>query len=465
MHLGEEERALVVSRMRVVAFQLAVPLVLLFSVVDWFYAPDRVREFFFVRLLIVPVGLLAYCLYRLRSVRERHFLIPPYLLVVFLGAYNAYLTSRTGYEFSSYYAGLNLVAIGAMFFLPVPPRQLWVVFGLTYLPYGIVLALSPSRLAPSYFIPHLAFILSTVFIGFLAHRLNRQLRRSEILARTRLREEIRSKDKIIEQKTREGIYLERLASQFSPQVISAIKQGEISVTDRLRREVTCIFVDIVNSTDRSRKIDQVDYVSMVSEFFSEVIEVFLKHNVTIGTYLGDGLLAFTNAPQSREDHARVAVEACLDVLKRHRQKRKYYAETWRSRFNIRIGVNTGFAHLGFFPNERNGAYTAVGGTVNLAARLCALAAPNSLCITKYQLKRIGLSLPDSYVELHSASTRIKGYEKEKFELYSVLPASAPAADGSRCPVCSAELRETRDFGAIILMKCTRCAYLDPVTKD
>ncbi|HUP56993.1 MAG TPA: hypothetical protein VM598_06025, partial [Bdellovibrionota bacterium] len=112
MHLGEEERALVVSRMRVVAFHLAVPLVLLFSAVDWFYAPDRVREFFFVRLLIVPVGLLAYCLYRLRSVRERHFLIPPYLLVVFLGAYNAYLISRTGYEFSSYYAGLNLVAIG-----------------------------------------------------------------------------------------------------------------------------------------------------------------------------------------------------------------------------------------------------------------------------------------------------------------------------------------------------------------
>ena len=139
----------------------------------------------------------------------------------------------------------------------------------------------------------------------------------------------------------------------------------------------------------------------------------------------EGAAKVESAFKSTETHVREfaeqAVEACLKLLEMHNKKRRYYTERWRTTFNIRIGVNTGYAHLGFFPNERRGTYTALGGTVNLAARLCSMASPNSVCVTKHQLKRVADGLPRSYIELKSEDSDIKGFGNEKFELYTIKP--------------------------------------------
>ncbi len=355
--LESEERQITVRRVRWGAAFLAVPLGLSFSFVDWFFAPEHWLNFLYTRSLVIPIAFAAYSSYSIRVIREKYWALPAHLLCLYLGTNNAYMTFHTGQEISIYYGGLNIIAIGGMFFLLVNVRQLAVLSVAIYGPYFISLLFSPNDLDLRYVIPNAALMLSTIFLGFAAQYFNRELRRSETGARHELERDNRDKEVIIDRKAKEGIELEKLASQFSPQVIRAIKNGEFKVTERIRREITCIFIDVENSTNKAVILDHNDYVSMLSEFFSDVVQILLKHNVTVGTYLGDGLLAFTNAPQESKRHEAAAIEACLEVLQMHKKKSRYYLEKWRSHFNIRIGMNTGYAHIGFFPDWKHGTYT------------------------------------------------------------------------------------------------------------
>ena len=462
--LEAEERRITVGRVRFATAFMAVPLVLSFSFVDWFFAREQWLDFLFARLLVVPVAATAYASYYLEVIREKYWVLPAHLVSLFLGVFNAYLTYHSGMEVSLYYGGLNLVAIGGMFFLLISIRQLMILSACIYGPYFVSLAFSPGSLDFRYVIPNAALMVSTILLGFAAQYFNRKLRRSETEARHMLELDNRDKEVIIDRKAKEGVELEKLASQFSPQVIRAIKNREFDVTQRIRREVTCIFIDVENSTSRALLLDHSDYVSMLSEFFADTVQILLKHNVTVGTYLGDGLLAFTNAPQNSERHEAAAIEACLEVLESHRKKSRYYLEKWRGQFNIRIGMNTGYAHIGFFPDWKHGTYTALGGTVNLASRLCAQADKNSICVTRRQFKRISEFLPDVFAEVKSEESQLRGFEGEVFELYSVKPAKVLGETVETCPFCNSVLNPSKDFGSVLMMKCSSCEFSDPVRK-
>ncbi len=184
--------------------------------------------------------------------------------------------------------------------------------------------------------------------------------------------------------------------------------------------------------------------------------------MTIGTYLGDGLLAFVNAPQSNPRHAQVALEACMNVLKLHARKAGYYREKWRTEFNIRIGINTGYAQVGFYPSVKRGTYTVVGEPVNLASRLCARAQVNRVCVTKEFLKTVGTDLQGTRVSHQETCTTLKGFEGESFELYSISPppeALQAPKEGS-CPACGHPEQLGADLGETILVKCTQCGHTD-----
>ncbi|MBK9294982.1 MAG: adenylate/guanylate cyclase domain-containing protein [Oligoflexia bacterium] len=468
--IKEEERRIFNQRISVATYIMAVPLVLLYVAVDMFYAPDRVMEFFKIRLFVIPMAIIVFILYRFEKIKNDWFTLPAHFVTLFLGTYNGYLAYVSGAETSPYYAGLNLITIGSLSFLPWKLRGLIISTITIYAPYIFMIFLKSEKLNYSQFVPSISFMTSTVFLGFITNILTRKLRESEIRVRLDLKNENLKKEHVIKKKTEEGIYLEKLANQFSPQVISAIKNSQLSLSDRIRKEITSIFIDIQDSTGRSTKIDYAAYTKTISDFFSDCISILLKNNVTIGTYLGDGLLAFTNAPQSTDSHAQAAIKACLEILESSSRKKYYYNDNWRADFNVRIGINTGFAYIGFFPNEQRGTYTAMGESINLTSRLCSLAKPNSICVTKNFIKQVANDKEFISKIVATGMGRfenIKGFEGEFFDLYSVEPSHKDHVlnQTNSCPLCQGLLVLKEDLGNSAIYKCSNCSYFDLFEKD
>lgn len=459
-----EQRDLLQLRLHFGIKYMAIPLVLGFLSVDSIFRPDLIYEFFFARLTVVPVAV--FCFYllpkgKLSESQANWFTAPGHLFCLYLGTLNAYLALRSGGSTSPYYAGINLVATGSLYFLPWSYRGAIVNTLCIYLPYMITLPLFSSVSDWSAFLTNFAFMTSTAFLGLTSAILQRQLRIQEFFSRAKLNDEILSKTAVIQKKTQEGVFLEKLASQFSPQVIDAIKTSDVSIQERTRREVTIIFIDVENSTARSGRIDYHDYINVLSQFFSECVDILLKYNVTVGTYLGDGLLSFVNAPQKVTEHRELGLMACLEILEHHERKSRYYLDQWRTAFNIRIGIHTGYTHVGFFPNFERGTYTTVGENVNLAARLCSKAKPNQICVTKDFVKFLNQDIPNMQVSKQEECDKIKGFEGERFELFSIQSNQHETIEESKCPVCREHpLEVTRDLGRALLLSCSGCGHKD-----
>lgn len=464
--ISKKEKALHLFRVKVTAYFLATPLVLSFSAVDYFFAPHLWKEFLAIRLTIIPISLLVAILFRFgNSLMERFYWIPSAIILLHLGIYSAYLCAKTGGSSSPYYAGLNLTIMGASVYLPWRTRHLVMAFAIVFGPFLIHSFFLQNSIDWSHTIPNLAFMGSTAFMCAILHKLTHDLRKKEIMFEKDLKEEILNKEIIIAQKTKEGVELERLASQFSPQVVRAIKGGNLQLGDKRRQEITCIFIDLENSTRRASRIDHSDYDKLVSDFFTRCIEVLLEHDVTIGTFLGDGLLAFSNAPLPSKDHSKKAFQACLEILRHQKKISKLYSNKWRTEFNIRVGIHTGFANCGFYPNDKIGTYTAMGESVSLTSRLCSYAKANHLCATKTFLTSCAPYLKDVNVLSEGMVDTLKGFEGEQFELFSLAPNEAAQAEMSPdCPLCEGHLVQQDDLGDAVLLKCNRCGYHDLVSK-
>jgi hypothetical protein len=192
-----EERELFVSRFTFALKYLAVPLVLSFSAVDYYFRPDLLVQFLWARLLIIPTTMLVFALYRLKWVRNRNFYLPAHIFGLFTGTYHAYLCYLSGLEKSPYYAGMNLVAIGSLSWLPYNTKSLLICFAAIYLPYASTILLTGNRLDPSFLVPHFAFIVSTGGIGLITNVLTRRLRLNEFTSRKDLEHEILTKEDIM----------------------------------------------------------------------------------------------------------------------------------------------------------------------------------------------------------------------------------------------------------------------------
>lgn len=460
--LLKEDKETLISRTKFATLYMAAPLVLSFLLIDYFFRPDLVEIFFKIRLTVIPISIFAFYLYKIPIIRERFFYIPTHIMSLYLGVYTTALIMLSGGVHSSYYAGLNLAVIGSISWFPFSTPQMFVSIGTIYLPYFILLAVTQGYKELSVLIPNLAFIFSTIFIAFTTNLLMRRLRRIEGVSRSKLERELETKEMIIQKKTKEGVYLEKLMAQFSPQVIEEIKSEKIDLEAKVRKEITCIFIDIVNSSKQSVRLDHYEYTSIISSFFSECIEILLKNNVTVGTYLGDGIMAFSNAPKSSSQHTRDAFYACLGILSLYNDKNKYYSNLWKNEFNIRIGLNVGYSSVGFFPGVKRGTYTAIGEVVNLTSRLCSVAPENSICLTKRILLELSQDLEDLQVSKMEENTFLKGFEEDKIELFSVKSKIGPKlrSDEDRCPLCSDKMVIVSTFDNCNLIKCVGCNYSD-----
>jgi class 3 adenylate cyclase len=144
-----------------------------------------------------------------------------------------------------------------------------------------------------------------------------------------------------------------------------------------RRQLTVMFADLVGSTALSTRLDPEDLREIIGAYHRCCAEQIEKSGGFVARYMGDGVLAYFGYPRAHEDDAERAVRAGLavvDVISRLMPPTKV-------RLEVRVGIATGLVVVGETLGEGSSQeQVVIGETPNLAARLQAIAEPNTVVI-------------------------------------------------------------------------------------
>ncbi len=134
-----------------------------------------------------------------------------------------------------------------------------------------------------------------------------------------------------------------------------------------RRELTFVFSDIAGFTTLSEQLPPDRVASLLNEYLDGMSKTVLDHQGTIDKFIGDAVVALFGAPVAHEDDPDRAVSCALAMDAFAASFRITHAALG---FGLtRIGVNSGQAVVGNFGGSARFDYTAIGDTVNTAARL------------------------------------------------------------------------------------------------
>lgn len=164
---------------------------------------------------------------------------------------------------------------------------------------------------------------------------------------------------------------DRLARYFSPGVAEVIEQHDAPAAGE-SCDITVLFCDIRGFTRLSEKLDAPAVVHLLNDFHGHMVEEVFRNGGTLDKYLGDGLLAYFNAPVRQPDHARRAVRCALAMIDRLADLNRSRTARGEAPLGIGIGVHSGMAVVGNIGAENRREFTAIGDTVNVASRLQSL---------------------------------------------------------------------------------------------
>jgi len=151
-----------------------------------------------------------------------------------------------------------------------------------------------------------------------------------------------------------------------------------------RRQITVMFSDLVGSTALSARMDAEDLREVISAYQRCVAETVRRSGGFVARYMGDGVLIYFGYPAAHEDDAERAVRAGLALID------AVAALPAREPLQVRIGAATGMVVVGDILGSGEGQeHDIVGGTPNLAARLQAIAEPNTIVIAEATRRLLG----------------------------------------------------------------------------
>ena len=206
---------------------------------------------------------------------------------------------------------------------------------------------------------------------------------------------------------------------LKPEIVAQLAKTRGGVDDILRggerREITLLFVDVRGFTSMSERMEAEDVVTLVQMYLDHLSGIIFTWDGTIDKYVGDEIVAMWNAPRLQENHALLAVRCAYDLINRAPELQAKLLAKGLPPIRWGIGVNTGPAVVGNLGSRSRIQYTALGDTVNTAARFCANAPPYHLLIGQptYEMCK-------DYIAVDMVpGVQLKGKSAETFRIYQV----------------------------------------------
>ena len=208
----------------------------------------------------------------------------------------------------------------------------------------------------------------------------------------------------------------------TPRSIPEEYAAKMKATDSMqgeRRLVSILFCDVTGSTAMAKDLDPEDWAEVMHEAFDYLIAPVYRYEGTLARMMGDGIMAFFGAPLAHEDDAERAVLAGLAILKEIKPFGAQVQAEYGFEFNVRVGVNTGHVVVGNIGSDLAMEYTAMGDTVNMAARMEETAEPGTVQVSQETYKLIA---PLFEVEALDG-VEVKG-RKELVQTYRIVAPKA-----------------------------------------
>jgi class 3 adenylate cyclase/tetratricopeptide (TPR) repeat protein len=149
-----------------------------------------------------------------------------------------------------------------------------------------------------------------------------------------------------------------------------------------RRTVTVLFADAMGFTPISERLDEEQVYELMQGCLARMMDAVHRYEGTITQFTGDGVMALFGAPIAHEDAARRAVAAALEMQKSLDDHAAEVKKRYSIECRFRVGLNTGPVVVGKISDSLDMDYTALGDTVNLAARMEQLAEPGAVYLSE-----------------------------------------------------------------------------------
>lgn len=218
-------------------------------------------------------------------------------------------------------------------------------------------------------------------------------------------------EKLYEQLMQETTRRMNLSRFMSPDVVDIIMQkgGEL---EPVRREVTVLFADIVDSTALAERLGEHEVRQLLNRFYEISTNAIVSQGGNVNKFIGDAVMGLYNAPLDLTDHELRAVESARTLLmnlNRHNEANPSLA------IRVRIGINTGPAIAGPVGATDQLEYTVLGDVVNTAERICKVERQGAVAVGERTFAKVN----GSVTARDLGELKLKGKERavRVFELH------------------------------------------------
>ena len=176
-------------------------------------------------------------------------------------------------------------------------------------------------------------------------------------------------------------------------------------------EIAVLFVDIRGFTTMSEALNPPTVVEIINRYLTLTTECIMRYRGTLDKFVGDCTMAFWNAPLPQEDSVYLACCAAMDMVEGSKALGEELQKKYGRTVNFGVGVHVGPAVVGNIGAPQRMDYTAIGDTVNTAARLEANAPGGKILISRAVAEILG---DRAHVTSLGDSIKLKG-KAEGFE--------------------------------------------------
>ncbi len=187
---------------------------------------------------------------------------------------------------------------------------------------------------------------------------------------------------------RTAIERQRVTKTFEryvdPEIVKAIlKEGteNLSLGGKLC-DIAVLFVDVRGFTTMSERLDPEKVVFILNRYLTMASDCVERNHGTLDKFVGDAMMAFWGAPLPQEDVVFKAVQTAMEIVAGAKKVSDELHDEIGEVLNVGVGVHFGPAVVGNMGAEKHMDYTAIGDTVNTAARLEANAPAGTIYVSR-----------------------------------------------------------------------------------
>ena len=223
---------------------------------------------------------------------------------------------------------------------------------------------------------------------------------------------------------------------LAPSIVDRLAESEAEL--RLggeRREITVMFADLSGFTALSTRLPPEELMAVTNTYHAMMTEAVEATGGYVNQFLGDAVMAIWGAPLPDPDHAASAARAALRIVEKIMQAKTEADALGVPGYAVKIGINTGPAVVGNVGAPKRYNYTAVGETVNIAARLESV--PEDYGCRIVVGPATAAAIADRFVLCELDWIKVKGKD-EAFSVFQLI--------GERSTAKSAEMRYLEQYG-------------------